>query len=169
MSSTLLALVGVAFAAFCVLLAVRITNRRERWAKWTAAALLGVPVLYVVGFGPACWLRDRDLLPEEAITIYLPVARACVSSQSLVVRRAMFWHGELLPTPQPANGVSSRRWSTVEDLYYAAAISQFEIDESEEPNSAGPAAPLMLAALLIPVAWLTARRFIIGPKRKTRP
>ena len=53
MSSTLLALVGVAFAAFCVLLAVRITNRRERWAKWTAAALLGVPVLYVVGFGPA--------------------------------------------------------------------------------------------------------------------
>ena len=36
----LLLCLAVAFAAFCVWLTVRIVNRRERWAKWTAAATL---------------------------------------------------------------------------------------------------------------------------------
>jgi hypothetical protein len=31
---------AIAFAAFCVWLAVRVYNRRERWAKWTALGLL---------------------------------------------------------------------------------------------------------------------------------
>ncbi len=31
-------LAAVAFAAFCVWLAVRLVNRRERWTKWTAVA-----------------------------------------------------------------------------------------------------------------------------------
>jgi hypothetical protein len=36
---------------------VRIVNRRERWAKWTLlGAVVGAPVLYVLSFGPACWL-----------------------------------------------------------------------------------------------------------------
>ncbi len=47
---------AVAFAAFCVWLGVRIVNRKERWAKWTLVmTLVGVPVLYVLSFGPACW------------------------------------------------------------------------------------------------------------------
>jgi len=33
MLSTAWAIIGIAFAAFCVWLAVRIVNRRERWAK----------------------------------------------------------------------------------------------------------------------------------------
>jgi hypothetical protein len=46
---------AVAFAAFCVWLAVRIFNRREKWAKRTAVGLIvGLPVLYVLSFGPAC-------------------------------------------------------------------------------------------------------------------
>ena len=32
---------AVAFAAFCVWLVVRIVNRRERWAKWTLAVVVG--------------------------------------------------------------------------------------------------------------------------------
>jgi hypothetical protein len=35
----------VAFAAFCVWLAVRVYNRRERWAKWTLGTTLALPVL----------------------------------------------------------------------------------------------------------------------------
>jgi hypothetical protein len=50
-----LAIVGVAFAAFCVWLGVRIVNRRERWAKWMLATVVGLPVLYVASFGPVCW------------------------------------------------------------------------------------------------------------------
>jgi hypothetical protein len=46
----------MAIAAFCVWLGVRIVNRRERWAKRTLAGIvLGLPLLYVVSFGPACW------------------------------------------------------------------------------------------------------------------
>jgi hypothetical protein len=46
---------AVAFAAFCVWLGVRIINRRERWAKRTLMAAVGLPVLYGLSFGPACW------------------------------------------------------------------------------------------------------------------
>ena len=47
----ILAALGVAFAASCIWLAVRIVNRRERWAIWTAAALvIALPVLWGTGF-----------------------------------------------------------------------------------------------------------------------
>jgi hypothetical protein len=36
---------AVASSAFCVWLAVRIVNRRERWAIWTLAGLLGLAAL----------------------------------------------------------------------------------------------------------------------------
>jgi hypothetical protein len=49
---------GVAYAAFCVWLSVRIVNRRERWAKWTLAVVVGLLVLYVASFGPACWFSE---------------------------------------------------------------------------------------------------------------
>ena len=51
---------AVAFVAFCVWLTVRIVNRRELWAKWTAAIVLGLPVLYIVSLGPANWLYIRQ-------------------------------------------------------------------------------------------------------------
>ena len=51
-----LLIVGVAFAAFCVWLPVRIINRRERWAKSTLGAIVGLPLLYIASFGPACGL-----------------------------------------------------------------------------------------------------------------
>jgi len=57
--SIVLFVLPVAFAALCVWLAVRIVNRRERWAKWTLAVTVGVPVLYVLSFGPACWKFSR--------------------------------------------------------------------------------------------------------------
>src|SRR5690242_3734333 len=61
----LLAILAVAFAALCVWLSVRIVNRRERWAKWTWATVLGLPVLYVASFGPACWWVSRVQVTQE--------------------------------------------------------------------------------------------------------
>ncbi|HEY3965282.1 MAG TPA: hypothetical protein VGM05_12075 [Planctomycetaceae bacterium] len=55
---------GVALIALCGWLTVRIVNRRERWAKWTAAALAGVVLLYPLSFGPATWLVLGDHVPE---------------------------------------------------------------------------------------------------------
>jgi len=65
---------GVAFAAFCVWLAVRIVNRRERWAKWRLSVVVALPVLYLASFGPACWLRGRDLMSWERFALcYRPI------------------------------------------------------------------------------------------------
>jgi len=56
----LLSAPALPFAAFCIWLGVRIVNRRERWAKWTLAATLALPVLYVASFGPACWIMASE-------------------------------------------------------------------------------------------------------------
>jgi hypothetical protein len=49
---------AITFAAFCVWLTVRIVNRRERWAKRTALAVV-VLLGYPLSFGPACWFCSR--------------------------------------------------------------------------------------------------------------
>ena len=43
-------------------------------AFWATVALVGLPILYVLSFGPVCWITSRtnvgvDLLPK----LYLPV------------------------------------------------------------------------------------------------
>lgn len=39
------------------------------------AALIGFPVLYVVSWGPAWWLVDLEVAPEETIAVlYRPLA-----------------------------------------------------------------------------------------------
>jgi hypothetical protein len=72
-----LAIFGVAFAAFCVWLGVRVYNRRERWAKWTAVTVVCSPVLYVLSFGPACWIVSRTDCGHTAVTeAYRPIGCA---------------------------------------------------------------------------------------------
>lgn len=51
--------IGVGYVAICAWLGIRIVNRRERWAKWTALALSIAPVLYVLSSGPAVWIYER--------------------------------------------------------------------------------------------------------------
>jgi hypothetical protein len=76
MQSFLLAL-AVAFAAFCAWLGVRIVNRRERWAKWTAVGL-GVLLVYPLSFGPACWISSRTGRGFAAVNmVYQPLMKAC--------------------------------------------------------------------------------------------
>jgi hypothetical protein len=70
----------VAFTALCIGLGVRIINRRERWAKWTALALIAV-AMYPASFGPACWIHHATGIGGPALArIYAPVGppvRAC--------------------------------------------------------------------------------------------
>ena len=58
--TVLLASMGIAFAAFCVWLAVRIIKRRERWAKWTAFLVLaGLIFRRAVAWEAAALFRCR--------------------------------------------------------------------------------------------------------------
>ena len=67
---------AVAFAASCVWLTMRIVNRRARWAKWTLAAAVSLPVIYVASFGPWCWIRSRTVRRFETPVIYGPIAHS---------------------------------------------------------------------------------------------
>jgi hypothetical protein len=66
---TLLPTLAFAFAAFCVWLTVRIINRWERWAKWTLAGMLVLPLLYVTSFGFAIRAYHRDPAHASYATI----------------------------------------------------------------------------------------------------
>ena len=63
MTEAILAALGVAFAAFCVWLTVRIINRRERWAKWTLAVMLSLSVLYVLSGRLRAYMRHQNPAP----------------------------------------------------------------------------------------------------------
>jgi len=95
---------GVAFAAFCVWLAVRIVNRRERWAKWTAAGLLvGLPLVYIGSFGLACWITASPRIagtpwiagtsdaPRIWMRVYYPIGALIHSTQSQDSRAVVRW------------------------------------------------------------------------------
>src|SRR6185312_12156154 len=62
-----LSIFAVAFASLCVWLALRIVNRRERWAKWTLAVIVtATPFVYLLGVGPAQWLISREMLSDDS-------------------------------------------------------------------------------------------------------
>ncbi|MBI3863307.1 MAG: hypothetical protein HY290_15555 [Planctomycetia bacterium] len=89
----LLPTLAVAFGALCVWLTVRIVNRRERWAKWTLADVVGVPVLYVLSFGPPCWIATRVSGEfSDAPLIYRPLTWTFKQSR---VGFAIQWYTEL--------------------------------------------------------------------------
>ena len=94
----LLPALGVAFVAFCVWLTVRIVNRRERWAKWTLAGVVGVLVLYVLSVGPAQWVTFQEWSPDWCaaafVRIYAPVIwLRDVSPEA--IRTALDWYGSM--------------------------------------------------------------------------
>ena len=71
---------AVAFAALCIWLGARIVNRRERWAKWTlAGTIIVVPIRYVLGLGPICWLyhSDWDLEDDTVALMQRSIPRSC--------------------------------------------------------------------------------------------
>jgi hypothetical protein len=64
--SEAIAALAVAFAAFCIWLTVRIVNRRERWAKRTAAAVILVGLVgYPLSTGPAGWMRANGWIGPD--------------------------------------------------------------------------------------------------------
>ncbi len=59
MGKAILAIMGVTFVASAIWLAVRIFNRREKWAKRAAVALVVLFACYPLSIGPVCWIKTR--------------------------------------------------------------------------------------------------------------
>jgi hypothetical protein len=70
--SNFLPVLGIAFAAFCVWLTVRIVNRHERWAKRLA---LGVAASYPISFIVLrlASIYGRFPMPRAAKNLYEPI------------------------------------------------------------------------------------------------
>lgn len=79
MSEAILAVVGVALAAFAIWLTVRIITRREKWAKRTLAAIVGLPVIYVLSIDPVCWFTSRTGIEgsHRLSSCYRPLMKTC--------------------------------------------------------------------------------------------
>lgn len=92
----LLSALGLSFAGFCVWLTIRVIDRRERWAKRVAVALLIFsPIVYVLSVGPTAWLDSRDLLPRWARDagehFYYPLGWVFINGPK-PVRDAILWY-----------------------------------------------------------------------------
>ena len=109
--------VGVAFAALCIWLIVRVINRRGRLAKWSLAIVVASPVLYVASFRPVCWMTARPRLrdfPAQihwTTRIFWPIGRD-LGSDSTVVAAIRWWatfavpDGYVVLAPQNPNGTT---------------------------------------------------------------
>lgn len=73
-------LLGTAVLAFSLWLAIRIINRRERWAKRTAVAIALIVVLYPISLGPATTLWSYRGEPrsweDTFFVVYFPIQMA---------------------------------------------------------------------------------------------
>ena len=114
--SIVVSTLGIAFAGFCVWLTVRIVNRRERWAKWTLATILpGLPLLYVLSFGPACWITRQDdpnlrrfgghQQPSQAMILYYCPLGNAMNNRGSLAGRALLWWATL--------GLEKGQWAVV--------------------------------------------------------
>jgi hypothetical protein len=52
------------------------TRKKPGVAFWLTIGLIGLPFLYVLSFGPACWLVGQDFIPSSvAYIFYKPVLK----------------------------------------------------------------------------------------------
>jgi hypothetical protein len=71
-------------------------SRRLRWA---VLAVLAAPTLYVLSFGPACWLVDGGSLPiGPTARMFCPLVVAALEGPELI-RRPLNWCGSLFDAP----------------------------------------------------------------------
>jgi hypothetical protein len=71
---------GAAYAAFCLWLAVRFINRRERWAKRTIVGVAALTIaLYPWSWGPSIFVCEKYGSPSWMVTameVYRPMVFA---------------------------------------------------------------------------------------------
>src|SRR5579872_1743650 len=108
--SIILPALGVGFAGFTVWLAVRIVNRRERWAKRTAAVLVVLIALYPLSAGPTLWLW-LHVLPKDSLpvinAIYDPM-RHVVNCSQATMDATRWYYGLWVDWEKVSEKLSSR-------------------------------------------------------------
>jgi hypothetical protein len=69
-------------------------DRKKSLWLWIVALLIGLPVLYVASFGPACQLADRGIIPDTATTtLYHPLGLFLANCCSEAICNVMIDYG----------------------------------------------------------------------------
>ena len=69
-------------------------GNRRIW-PWIMALLIGLPVLYVASFGPACWIAgDNEFAISSILNVYYPILSAARFTRR-EVSEGVFEHGRL--------------------------------------------------------------------------
>src|SRR5262245_27068782 len=95
------AILGLAFAAFCML-GVRVINRRETWAIRAAIVVSLIVALYPPSIGPSWWLIHQTWCPELMQNVFSVIYRPIIllfDNPPISIRQAMesyaaFWWWE---------------------------------------------------------------------------
>ena len=102
--------VPAVFMAVLIWLTVQVTNRRERWAKWSLATTLSMPILYLASWPPMArlceWLDSHGLIPDAMTSVmwvvYYPAGFTANGNPPAWVKDTMIWYlgiwGGDLPT-----------------------------------------------------------------------
>jgi len=68
--------------------------KKPLW-PWIVALLIGLPVLYVASFGPACWLMHRGVVTRRTSGwLFAPVERTMIRGPEWV-SSSLFWYSTL--------------------------------------------------------------------------
>jgi len=76
-------------------------QRKKQVWPWIVALLVGLPVLYVASFGPACWVSSRAMFGQQLVaTTYRPVlAFLSMSGDHPPIDRAILWYATVGAAP----------------------------------------------------------------------
>ncbi|MGE5194175.1 MAG: hypothetical protein ACM3U2_16890 [Deltaproteobacteria bacterium] len=74
-------------------------DRRNPVWPWIAALLIGLPVLYVESFGPACWLADRDALSFRTVVRGYPWLYQLATYNKQPWGRGLRWYANAAKSP----------------------------------------------------------------------
>ena len=71
-------------------------DRKKPLWPWIVGLLIGLPVLYVASFGPACWISSRigahkGFVVDAVQLVYQPVLRLGVEGPDSVRRGIEWW------------------------------------------------------------------------------
>jgi hypothetical protein len=70
-------------------------ERKPAIWPWIVALLIGLPVLYVASFGPACWFCARTQCGNRFVgTAYQPIISAMIFN-TLKLRHPILWYMRL--------------------------------------------------------------------------
>ena len=81
-------------------------ERKKRTWPWIVALVISLPVVYLVSFGPACWISSRARIGANAVsTIYHPITTRLfevpfLPSSTGGITKTLQWYSSVRAAPE---------------------------------------------------------------------